>query len=62
MARLPRLVLPGKAHHVVQRGHNAQPVFVDDEDRRQYLAALREAARSQAVVVHAYALLDNEVQ
>ena len=61
MARLPRLVLPGQAHHVVQRGHNAQPVFVDDEDRRQYLAALREAARGQAVVLHAYALLDGEV-
>ena len=62
MARLSRLVLPGQAHHVVQRGHNAQPVFVDDEDRRRYLDALREASRSQAVVLHAYALLDNEVQ
>jgi putative transposase len=62
MARLPRLVLPGHAHHLVQRGHNRQPVFLDDEDRRNYLAALHEAARAQAVAVHAYALLPNEVQ
>jgi putative transposase len=62
MARQRRLVLPGQVHHVVQRGHNAQPVFSDDEDRRQYLAALHDAARANAVAVHAYALLDNQVQ
>lgn len=62
MARLPRLVVPGQAHHLVQRGHNAQPVFVDDEDRRQYLAALRDALRAHEVVLHAYALLDDVVQ
>ena len=62
MARLPRLVLPDQAHHVVQRGHNLQAVFGDDEDRRQYLAALHEAARANAVALHAYALLDNQVQ
>ena len=62
MARLSRLVVPDLAHHLLQRGHNAQPVFADDEDRRLYLAALRESARSQAVVLHAYALLNNEVQ
>ena len=62
MARLPRLVVPGQAHHLVQRGHNAQPVFIDDEDRRQYLAALRDALRAHTVVLHAYALLDDAVQ
>ena len=62
MARLPRLVVAGQAHHVLQRGHNAQPVFVDDEDRRLYLHALQEAARAQTVQVHAWALLGHEVQ
>lgn len=62
MARLPRLVVPGQAHHLVQRGHNAQPVFVDDDDRRHYLTALRDALRAHAVVLHAYALLDDAVQ
>ena len=62
MARLPRLVAPGLAHHLLQQGHNAQPVFIDDEDRRAYLAALHEAARVHAVQLHAYALLDNQVQ
>ncbi|MGL6108863.1 MAG: transposase, partial [Rubrivivax sp.] len=62
MARLRRLVLPGQVHHLVQRGHNRQAVFIDDEDRRQYLAALNEAAHANAVALHAYALLDHEVQ
>ena len=62
MARLPRLVVAGQVHHVLQRGHNAQPVFVDDEDRQLYLRALQEAARAHAVQVHAYALLGHEVQ
>lgn len=62
MARLPRLVLPGCGHLVVQRGHDGRSVFADDEDRRVFLAALREAAAAQQVAIHAYALPDTEVQ
>lgn len=61
MARLPRLVVPGQAHLLLQRGHNAQPVFIDDEDRRSYLAALQDALRCQALPLHGYALLDDAV-
>jgi len=61
MSRLPRLVIPQRAHYVIQRGHSGQSVFTDDEDRRAFLAALREAAAAQRLAVHAYALLDNEV-
>jgi putative transposase len=62
MARMRRLVVAGQVHHLVQRGHNAQPVFIDDEDRHLYLGALQDALRGHAVVLHAYALLDNQVQ
>jgi putative transposase len=61
MARLARLAVPGEAHHVIQRGNNGQPIFVDDEDRRTYLAALRDAATSNAVALHAYVLMENHV-
>lgn len=61
MARLPRLVVPGQAHLLLQRGHNAQPVFADDDDRRSYLDALQDALRTQAVQLHAYALRDDAV-
>lgn len=62
MARLARLVMGGQAHYVIQRGHNGQAVFADAVDRTAFLAALREAAAAEQVAVHAYALLDVEVQ
>jgi putative transposase len=61
MARLPRLAVAGAAHLVVLYGHSTQPVFVDDEDRRLFLAALRESALQNQVAVHAYVLLDDHV-
>ena len=61
MARLSRLSLPGELHHVVQRGHDRQPVFRDDTDRLDFLQALRDQSHEQRVGVHAYALLDTEV-
>lgn len=62
MARLPRLSAAGRLHYVVQRGHPGHPVFIDDEDRRCYIAALREAAAAHRLAVHAYALKADEVQ
>ena len=57
MARLPRLSVPGLPQLVVQRGHNHQAVFLDEADRLDYLAALREAAAPRDIAVHGYALL-----
>ena len=62
MARLPRLVLPQHPHYLIQRGHSGRAVFSDAEDRADYLAALREAAAQTQVQLHAWALLDGEVQ
>lgn len=61
MARLPRLVLPGQLHHLLQRGNNRQPVFLDEADQLAYLDALREATRLHGVQVHAYVLMPSHV-
>ena len=61
MARLPRLVVPGQPHHIIQRGNNRQPVFLDDEDYLRFLAWLREGARTYKVSVHAYVLMPNHL-
>lgn len=42
MPRTGRLVMPGYPHHIVQRGHNRQLVFVERSDYEQYLSSLRE--------------------
>jgi putative transposase len=61
MARLPRLVLPGHAHCVLQQGQGTRPVFCDAEDRTHYLAALRAAAPATGVQLLAWALLPSRV-
>lgn len=61
MARPPRLILAGQTHHLIQRGHNRQAIFVDDQDRRKYIDTLREVATIHGVAVHAYVLMDNHV-
>ena len=43
MARLPRPDLAGIPQHVVQRGNNRLPCFLDDEDRQRYLQCLLDA-------------------
>ena len=35
MARQARIVVPGAAHHVPQRGNYGQDVFFTEEDRRE---------------------------
>lgn len=62
MARLPRLVVPHQAHHVIQRGIDEQPIFRDDSDYTMFLGWLRAAAKQFKVAVHAYALLPNQVE
>jgi putative transposase len=62
VARLARLTLADQAHYTVQRGHSGRPVFADEADRAAYLAALFEAAASEHVQVHAYALRDDEAE
>jgi putative transposase len=61
MARLPRLVVPGQPHLVLQRGRDARPVFIDDADRLRYLDALQAALRDSGVALHGYVLMDNHV-
>lgn len=61
MARLPRLAIGGEVHLVVLEGHNRQPIFVDDQDRDGFLAALRDARQREGAAVHAYALLASRV-
>lgn len=61
MARRPRLDLPRIPQHVVQRGNNRLPCFLDDSDRLRYLHLLREALLATGVQLHAYVLMDNHV-
>lgn len=61
MARLPRLVVAGQLHLLVQRSHGGSPVFRDDADYLLYRQALGALAGEHGVAIHAYALLPEQV-
>lgn len=62
MARLPRLSIAHLPHHVIWRSLPGQVLFQDDVDRQQWLHFLMTQAERQQVSIHAYVLLDHEIQ
>jgi putative transposase len=61
MPRMARLFVPGCAHHIIQRGHNKQTIFLDDQDRQRFLVWVREAAIEHDIALHAWVLMSNHV-
>lgn len=61
MPRYHRLFLPYMPLHIVQRGHDRQPVFVERTDYEYYLANLREMKKELSIRVYAYCLMTNHV-
>ena len=51
--------MPGGVYHVISRGNNRQDIFLDDGDRRRFLATLRFVIERQNVLCHAYCLMGN---
>ena len=61
MPRAARVVVPGMALHVRQRGHNRDRCFFSEADYVLYLRLLAQFAREHACSVHAYCLMTNHV-
>jgi putative transposase len=61
MPRLARTVFAGVPHHITQRGNRREDVFFTDEDRRAYLAWLKDYAEKYGVDILAYCLMSNHV-
>lgn len=61
MSRLSRVVAVGLPHHITQRGNYRQDVFIDDADRNQYLAWIRDYSIKYGLSILAYCLMRNHV-
>ncbi len=59
MARQWRIEYPGALYHVLSRGNNGQDIFVSDEDRKLFLAILKEFSGRFNIEVYAYVLMGN---
>jgi putative transposase len=55
------MFLPGVAAHVVQRGHNRQACFFDEEDFQTYRTYLGEGCQRHGIALHGYCLMTNHV-
>lgn len=61
MPRKARVLVAGCPHHIVQRGHNREAVFLADEDYQFYLENLREWKEKLAIKVYGWCLMTNHV-
>ena len=59
MPRNARTLLNDYPHHIIQRGHNRQTVFISDDDYFFYLDNLREWKARLGCKVYAYCLMPN---
>jgi len=58
---MPRVVVPGVAHHVTQRGNRREDVFFSGADRRRYLALLGEYSPDAGLEILGYCVLSNHL-
>ncbi|MBM4314234.1 MAG: transposase [Deltaproteobacteria bacterium] len=61
MSRKSRIVISSYPHHIIQRGHNRQPVFASDDDYLYYLDNLREWKEKLGCRIYTYCLMINHV-
>jgi REP element-mobilizing transposase RayT len=59
MARPLRIEFPGALYHVTSRGNAHASIFLDDIDRKTFLAVLGLTLRRFNVICHAYCLMTN---
>jgi len=59
MARPPRIDFPDALCHVTSRGNGRQQVFRTSDDRQRFLGQLADGLSSAAIVLYAFAVMDN---
>ena len=57
MARLSRLSIVHRQHHIIQRGHDNRLIFPEHEDVSLFRRLMLEASKKYAVAIHAYVLM-----
>ena len=61
MPRTARAIVPDTPHHIVQRGHNRNAVFIENRDYQYYLDTLLEWKELLDIRVYAWCLMTNHV-
>jgi putative transposase len=59
MPRSARLDAPGVLHHVIGRGIERRKIFLQDQDRNDFLSRLASLAQDDSLKIYAWSLLPN---
>jgi putative transposase len=59
MPRNARIDIPGLLQHVIVRGIEKRPIFLDDQDREEFLARLSLLLKETSTDCFAWALLNS---
>jgi len=59
MARPLRIEYAGALHHVTSRGDRQEAIYLNDQDRQNFLSVLQQVCERFNWLVHAYCLMDN---
>ena len=59
MARQIRIEYAGALYHVTSRGDRQEDIYLDDEDRSNFLSLLAQVSKDYNWLIHAYCLMDN---
>ena len=51
----------GKAHHVIQRGEGAKPLFLTDEEKDTYIDIVVQCCREKEIEIWAYCLMPDHL-
>jgi len=61
MARPPRIEFPGAFYHVIVRGNQRQNIFLDEQDKREFLNRVQRYKKELGFVLYAYVLMSNHL-
>ncbi len=61
MPRRARHYIAGQPYHVVQRGNNREPCFIEIENYQFYVELWQELSKKFGVAVHAYCLMTTHI-
>ena len=60
MARPLRIEFAGALYHVTSRGDRQEDIYLDDDDRRDFLTILAQVEERFNWTLHAYCLMDTQ--
>ena len=46
-------------YHIINRGVERRKIFLDDDDRNNFIKIIDESAETYSFIMHSYCLMDN---